>query len=122
MWDLRRKIEVRVAPPRWVVIRFDFRGVPGRDRRRARWWVVVTPAEVDLCLKDPGYPEDLTVSADLEAFTLVWLGRLGFREALRAGTVEVEGLRPLVQAFPTWLPVPAATPAELPRYAIAAAR
>ncbi len=122
MWDLRRKIRVQVAPPRRVVIHFQLEGVPARDRHRTRWWVIATPDDVDLCLKDPGYEVDLVVTADLAALTRLWLWRLGWREAVRAGSVRVEGPRALRQALPAWLPVPATTPAEPPRFVIAAAR
>ena len=123
MWDLRRKIRVQVSPPRRVVIHFELEGVPPRDRRRTRWWVIARPDdEVDLCLKDPGFEVDLAVVADLAALTRLWLWRLGWREAVRAGSVRVEGGRALVHALPSWLPVPLVTPAEPPRFVIAAAR
>lgn len=123
MWDLRRKIRVQVAPPRRVVIYFQLEGLPPRDRRRACWWVIATPDDdVDLCLKDPGFEVDLAIGADLAALTRLWLWRLGWREAVRAGSVRVEGPRALVHALPTWLPVPFTTPAAPPPFTVAAVR
>ena len=64
---------------------------------------MLEPGEVDLCLKDPGFPVDVTVDADLTALTRVWMGRLALGEAGRSGLVRTEGPRALVRAFPGWL-------------------
>lgn len=103
MWDVRRRIDRGALPERRVVVRFDLRGVPRAHGARRTWWLVLDRDEVDLCLKDPGFPVDVTVDADLTALTRVWMGRLAFAEAARAGLVRTEGARPLVRAFPGWL-------------------
>jgi hypothetical protein len=64
---------------------------------------VASRQEVDVCLKDPGYGIDLVVSADLAAFTRVWLGDVSFADAVRSREVRVDGPRDLVRAFPGWL-------------------
>jgi hypothetical protein len=46
---------------------------------------------VDVCQKNPGFPVDVTVVADLAAFTRIWLGHLGVEEARRAGKVALHG-------------------------------
>ena len=67
------------------------------------WWLVLDRREVDLCLKDPGFPVDVVVSADLQTLTAVWMGDVPMAEALRSGAVRVDGPPSLVRAFPTWL-------------------
>ena len=59
--------------------------------------------DVDLCMTSPGYDVDLTVDADLRAMVEVWMGERPFQEALRQGTIEVEGPRALARDFPRWL-------------------
>jgi DNA-binding HxlR family transcriptional regulator len=103
MWDVRRRIDRAALPDRRVVVRFDLRGVPREHSAQRTWWLVLDRDEVDLCLKDPGFPVDITVDADLGALTRVWMGRLAFAEAVRSGLVHTEGQRPLVRAFPGWL-------------------
>ena len=103
MWDLRRRIDQSAVPAHKVVVRFDLAGVPRARAAQRTWWLVMEPGEVDLCLKDPGFPVDLTVAADLPALTRVWMGRLDFAEAARRGAVRVEGPRALARAFPGWL-------------------
>jgi len=59
--------------------------------------------EVDLCLKEPGFPDDIVVSADLQALIRVWMGDVRLAETIRAGLIRLDGPRSLVRAFPSWL-------------------
>jgi len=102
MWNVRRRLAVDHLPDRRIVVRFDFRGVPA-GRGPATSWLVASREDVDVCLKDPGFGVDLVVTADLGAFTRVWLGDVSFDQALRSRGVRVEGPRELVRAFPGWL-------------------
>jgi hypothetical protein len=103
MWDIHRRVNAKALPPQRVVVRFDFRGVPATMRCPRTWWLVLERREVDLCLKDPGFPVDVVVSADLRALTRVWMGDVRLAEAVRAGLVRLDGTPPLVRAFPIWL-------------------
>jgi len=102
LWNIRRRLAVDRLPDRRLVVRFDFRGVPTR-RGPATAWLIASRAEVDLCVKDPGFGIDLVVAADLRAFTRVWLGDVSFEQAVRSRDVRLEGPRDLVRAFPGWL-------------------
>ena len=103
MWDIHRRVNGEALPPERVVVRFDFRGVPATLRCPRAWWLVLERLDVDLCLKDPGFPVDVVVGADLRALTRVWMGDVRLAEAVRAGLVRLEGPPALVRAFPTWL-------------------
>jgi DNA-binding HxlR family transcriptional regulator len=103
MWDMRRRIDLGALPDRRVTIRFELRGVSRAHHAQRTWWLVLDRGEVDLCLKDPGFPVEVTVDADLNALTRVWMGRLAFADAVRRGLVRTEGPRALVRAFPGWL-------------------
>jgi hypothetical protein len=63
----------------------------------------MTSADVDLCVKDPGFEVDLYVDARIDAMVHVWLGDTTWRAAVRDGSVKVTGPRELVKAFPSWL-------------------
>jgi len=67
------------------------------------WWLLLARSEVDLCLKDPGFPVDVVVTADLRTLTRVWMGDVPMAAALREGSIRLEGPPVLVRAFPTWL-------------------
>ncbi|MGA7952964.1 MAG: hypothetical protein WCA07_05515 [Gloeobacterales cyanobacterium] len=46
---------------------------------------------------------DILISADLSAFTHVWMGYTLLNLALKQGTIRLEGDRNLVRQVPTWL-------------------
>ena len=103
MWDMRRRIALDRLPDRRVVVRFDFRGVPGGQRCPRTFWLVLTRAEADLCIVEPGHEVDLFVDADLAAFSRVWLGEVPIRQVIREGGIKLSGARDAVRDFPSWL-------------------
>jgi DNA-binding HxlR family transcriptional regulator len=115
MWDIHRRLAVDRLPDERVVVRFEFRGLPARCRGQRAFWLALDRPEVDLCLKDPGFPVDLVVAADLAAFTKVWLGDMRFADALRARVVTLEGPRRWLEAFPSWLLLSHFATVERPR-------
>jgi DNA-binding HxlR family transcriptional regulator len=115
MWDIRRRVNTDRLPDRRVVVRFDFRAVPKSSRSPARYWLVLEPRDVDVCLKDPGFETDLVVDADLAALTKAWLGDVRLADTMRSGLVRVEGSTALVRAFPGWLALSGFAGVERPR-------
>jgi hypothetical protein len=103
MWDIHRRVDVDALPPQRVVVRLDFRGTPVTMRCPRTWWLVLARSEVDLCLRDPGFPVDVVVTADLKTLTRVWMGDVTMAAALHAGSIRLDGPPSLVRAFPTWL-------------------
>ena len=103
MWNMRRGIARDRLPPRRVVARFDFRGIPPAYRGYRTFWLLLEPADVDVCVDDPGYPVDLYVDAELAAMAEVWLGDLTLQRAVRERRLRLIGARELARAFPEWL-------------------
>jgi DNA-binding HxlR family transcriptional regulator len=97
LWWMLRRIAVDKLPPHRLVIEFDFRGA-----RTARFWLVLRGEDVSLCLEHPGFEIDLRVAADVASLYRVWLGRISLAEAIRAGTLKLDGMPAFVRAFPTW--------------------
>ncbi|GAA5026778.1 winged helix-turn-helix transcriptional regulator [Terrabacter aeriphilus] len=56
-----------------------------------RFWILVEHGTPSVCMADPGFPVDLTISSDVASLYAVWLGRLSLPVALRSGRVQVEG-------------------------------
>jgi DNA-binding HxlR family transcriptional regulator len=97
LWKMRQRVDRSRLPAGRTVIEFDFTG-----RRGRRLWLVLTPQEVSVCLKPPGFDSDLILHSDLGLFYRVWLGSIGYAEATRCGGVSVEGPRALVSDLPRW--------------------
>ncbi|HEU0075615.1 MAG TPA: helix-turn-helix domain-containing protein [Dehalococcoidia bacterium] len=98
MWNMRRRLNKHLLPPRRVVIQFDFEGA-----KRETYWLIVDRDDVEVCKTNPGFEPDLFVRADTWAMHAIWLGRLELRDAQRSGLIELVGPRELVTAFPDWL-------------------
>ena len=113
VWDMQRKLQGECLPATRTVVRLDFTGVTRGHRAQRTWWFVLQRPDVDLCLKDPGFGDDLVIKADLAAFTRLWLGHVSLTEILRTGQVRVEGPRALADALPSWLGL--AGPSDLRR-------
>ena len=80
------------------VVRFEF-----TDAGQRLYWMLLRRPDAELCFHDPGRETDLVVTADIEALTRVFLGRMTLSGARAEGRIELDGPRDLVAAFPRWL-------------------
>jgi hypothetical protein len=103
MWGMKRRINLEAVPAQKIVLQFDFRGLTKGRKTERSYWVVIQDGEVDMCQKDPGFKVDVLISADLSAFTHVWMGYTPLNPALKQGAICFEGDRDLVRQVPTWL-------------------
>ncbi|MFU8850606.1 winged helix-turn-helix transcriptional regulator [Micromonospora sp. SL1-18] len=99
LWDMHRHVDHSAVPAGRTVVHFRFWDVPADLRA---WWLVIATGEADVCDVDPGHEVSVTVTASLRALVQVWLGDLGWPEALRSGAVEVAGPEALRRALPRW--------------------
>ncbi len=97
MWWVRGTVNIDALPDRRTVIHFRF---PSAAAKVRYFWLVLPDA--DLCLADPGYGVDVTVSSDPKTLTAVWVGDLPLARALRDGAIQLDGARQLVRSFPKW--------------------
>jgi DNA-binding HxlR family transcriptional regulator len=115
VWDIHRRLNRHRLPVRRVVVRFDFRGVPRFHVSRTVFWLVLSRQGADVCLKDPGFPVDVFVRADLTALTRAWMGDVPLATVMRSGLVRVEGPGDLVRAFSGWLALSSFAGVKRPR-------
>jgi hypothetical protein len=87
-------------PRRRVVVRFEYPSLPGSARRS---WLLIERGDAEYCLKHPGGEEELIVVVnDPLAFARWHIGQIQWRDALRAGAIEVQGSPALARALPRW--------------------
>ena len=79
-------------------IRFD--DVPARV---AAWWLVTTDGEVDVCDFDPGFENVATVHTSLRTLTEIWRGDRSWEQAIRDGSLVVDGPAEVRRALPRWV-------------------
>ncbi len=97
MWWMHDRVRRERLPGRRIVVEFAFRGTG-----KGRYWLVLKPDDISICLKPPGFDSDVVVTADLAALYQVWLGRIPLGEALRDQRIELDGMPALIRAFPDW--------------------
>ncbi|MGN2639613.1 winged helix-turn-helix transcriptional regulator [Nocardia takedensis] len=95
----------------WMHTRLDTADLPGRRQVFAvrftddarRYWIVVDRSVPSVCTTDPGYPVDVTITADVASLYQVWLGRLPLAQAQHAGRVRFSGQLGVTRRMPTVL-------------------
>jgi hypothetical protein len=99
LWDMHRNIDLDAVPDGRTVVNFRFPDVPAGTRD---WWLVITRDETDVCDEDPGYDVAVSVTTPLRTMVRIWRGDTAWLDALRAGTVQVQGPAALRRAVPDW--------------------
>jgi len=99
MWRFRRGVLPDRVPDRRVVAEFILTCPNGATDHI---WLVIEPSDVEACLKHPGFEVDIEVRTSSRELHRIWLGRTTMTEAVRAGTLEIDGPPTLVRAFPRW--------------------
>jgi len=97
MWDNRRNVDCRFMPDdKRVMVEFKLHGYKSKQKS---WWLIFEDSEADLCNKDPGYEIDLYVKAHIRDLTEVWVSRRRLNEAVRDGSLKLEGALRQVRNF-----------------------
>ncbi len=89
-----------VLAERWtpLIIRNMYPDRPPRER----YWLVLRPPLPEVCVKPPGFDEDIVLRTDCVTLTDFHRGRLDFARAMQRGAIEAEGPSDLLRALPTW--------------------
>jgi DNA-binding HxlR family transcriptional regulator len=103
---MARHVDREQLPPGRTVAQFDFRNPT------QRYWMVLEPAEVSVCLQRPGFDVDLKIAVDTAALYRVYLGRTGLSAVLGARELTMTGPRALQQGFGRWFAWSAFAPAS----------
>ena len=103
---IARHVDRRRLPPNRTVVQFEF-----RDPKR-RYWMVLEPSEVSVCLQHPGFDVDLEVTADTTTLYRVYLGRAELGSAIGASKLTISGPRTLQRGFAQWFAWSAFAPAS----------
>jgi DNA-binding HxlR family transcriptional regulator len=117
MWTMRQRADIGALPDQRVVIRFEFSGVPANRSKFRVMWLVLDRSGVDVCVKDPGFPVDITVRGNIVVFVRIFLGQMTWEDVM-GKAVAIEGNARIAQRIPEWIqlrniprPQPPARPA-----------
>ena len=81
--------------PRWP------KSHPNRTRFRILW-LILERAGADVCMKDPGFGDDLVFRGKIADFVKVYLGHASWRE-MAGKSLMIEGARELAKRAPAWI-------------------
>lgn len=114
MWDMHRRIDHSAIKLPRVLIRFEFSDLA---RAKQRYWLRLENGDAEVCMRNPGFDEDLVIVTDVRTMTEVWMGHRAFADARRARSITLAGHAALQRDFPAWLQLSAfaAIATELPR-------
>ena len=104
-WWMQGRLDCSVLPDRRIVLHVRYTDDPGR------FWFVIEDGSASVCVSDPGYEVDLTLTSDLRTMYRVWLGHLPLKRAMRDGALAVDGQRALVRVVPELLMLSPIAPA-----------
>ena len=99
LWDMHRNVDHERVPARRTVLAFEFDDV---EADLARWWLVISSGEVDVCDDDPGDEPVASVQTSLRTLTAVWRGDKAWSAARGDGSVRVVASREVAAALPGW--------------------
>ena len=99
LWGLCRGIGFLPLPEQPVTIRFELRSAP---RGQRRFWLLVRAPEPEVCVKPPGFDDDVVVTTDAEWLARWALGEVSLGQGMKARRVETTGPRHLVRTLARW--------------------
>ncbi len=84
-------------PARRVVVQFVVTGSAIR-----RYWLVIEPDDVSICVHDPGFGVDAVFRSDANTLYHIYLGELALSEAQRSGRLELDCMPGVARQLSTW--------------------
>lgn len=102
MWKLRTHIDRQTLPSKRVLLRFEFAGVPKNRTSLRLMWLVLDRRAIDVCVKDPGFPVDLTIRGDIAALVAIFLRHANWTDKI-GKSVSLDGNRAIAREVPKWL-------------------
>lgn len=100
VWDIHRNIETKFFKGERTTIKIEFTDYPSKFRF---WWIVIKDDDADVCIKDPGYEIDITISGDLKTLTAAWMGDTTLMKAIREKAIVLTGSSHLRKTINIWM-------------------
>ena len=94
VWWMHTHLDTSDLPDRRMVLHIRFNDEP------RRFWIVIEAGQPSVCLTDPGFQVDVTITSTVQHLYQVWLGRIPLQQAIRAGQLEFDGPRALTRRMP----------------------
>lgn len=100
VWAMHRRIDTAAMPDGRTVLAIYFTDALSHHRL---FWLVCDHPRVDVCIKPPGFDEDLRIEVDVRTMAAIWRGIHPIGHAVASGALTIEGTPTLVERAPSWL-------------------
>jgi DNA-binding HxlR family transcriptional regulator len=97
LWWMRDAVNREALPEQRVVVEFYF-----RETRPKRFWLVLDPGDVSVCVQHPGFEIDVLIQAELAALYEVLFGQTTMARAMREDRLKIDSTPDLIRNFPKW--------------------
>jgi len=94
VWWMHRRLDTSDLPGQRSIFHIRFTDDP------RPFWIVVERGDPSVCLTDPGFEVDVTITSDLSTLYQVWMGRLPLRQAMRDDRLSFIGATALTRRMP----------------------
>ncbi len=99
MLYLERSINPEHLPGDSTILSFNFTD----QNQMAKWWIVVSNDDVDVCTVDPGKEVDIWFNTDLRTMIEIWMGYTSYKAAIREQKLQIIGPSALTNNINSWL-------------------
>lgn len=104
MWWAHSRLDTSQLPAdRRTVINFHFTDVA------EQFWVVIEPGGTSICLTDPGFDTDATISTESPVLHNIWHGRQTIAAAVKSQNLRFEGKKAITRRLAGLLSIDPAT-------------
>lgn len=100
VWDIHRNIDTAFFKGKRTTIKIEFTDYTSKLRF---WWIVIKDNDADVCIKDPGYDVDISISSDLKTLTAAWMGDTTLMKAIREKALVLSGSSHLRKTINVWM-------------------
>jgi DNA-binding HxlR family transcriptional regulator len=97
LWALCKQVSAGDLPEARSVMRFNL-----RDGKHRRFWLLLDRPRAEVCVKPPGFEEDVVVETTQRWLARWYVGEISLRSAMNDGVASVRGPRPLVRKLASW--------------------
>lgn len=96
-WWMHRRIAADKLPKTRTVLELRYTGAKAETI-----WMVLERGEASVCIQHPGYDVDLIITADTAHLADVFQGYVRWKDYVREGVIDVQGLPRLAADIPSW--------------------
>lgn len=100
VWAMHRRIDTGIMPEGRTVIAIQFSDAP---RNHRAFWLVCKHPEVEVCLKHPGFDEDVRISTSVCTMAEVWRGIRPLHASIADDALRIDCVPGLRDKVPNWL-------------------